>query len=231
MYNIQREKNISIISDILVALGLIAALGHLVLSFYHSMLDVIYYGKINISSVAFLVSQLMYMYLPVLLVSDTGRSAKGKQLKWIFYLLSVCYLLGNVWIIEFFVENGSFSAAEAAYYSYQRSHAHLFNYMTWNCYTPANLIFSLISAVLCFVAANSADKSESVFKAAIMLQLICLIAVPLVFSAISAGNDRLWITTNYTILISQICTIMALFLMASSQQIWARRLWSVSRRD
>ncbi len=234
MYRLQKEKNINVIYHAFIVVSLILAIAHLALSFFDVTLSIVFYGMANIPSVCYLIFQLASLYIPLLLMIPNGyRIPKALILKWVFYVISACYLLGNTWIFYFIFKNpisALFTSDAMTFQTFQREHALMFNYMIWNCYTPLNIVFSLINSGLFFICARTLQSRRYIFRIAIVLAFVLTIAVPFLFKLFGAASDKLGLVDNVYLIGSQMLSTAALYSLSLASRLWGQELWTIARR-
>lgn len=218
-----------------MAAGLVFSILHLMNFLFDMIVSVAFYSKINIPSVAYILSHFLIVFIPLLMIIPNGKMPKGLILKWVFYGIGICYLLGCTWIIYFIVDNSFsalFSSSAQDFQTYQRELALSFNYMTWECYSPLNLVFSLIQALLYLLLGASLDGGKAVFRVTIPTSLILAIAVPIIFILISPeiSGDSLSsaLMRHVYIFGSQALSSIGLFAISASNYQWEHFLWTFS---
>lgn len=234
MYRLQKEKNINVIYHSLIAISLLLAIAHLALYFFDVTLSIVFYGMGNIPAISYLICQLAFLYIPLMLMIPNGRKVpKVIILKWVLYTISACYLLGNTWIFYFIFKNSFielFTADAMALQTFQRENALMFNYMIWNSYTPVNVIFSLINSALYFISARTLRTKKRIFRRSLTLAFILTIAVPFLFKMFGPESDKLGLAENVYLVGSQFLTTVGLYALSLSTRLWGQILWTISRR-
>lgn len=234
MYRLQKEKNINALYGITIALALLLAIGHMVVIYFDVTLSVVFYGMANIPSISYLVCHLAFMYIPLLLMIPNGQKyPKAMVLKVVLYVISACFLLGNTWVIYFIAKNpfsALFTTDAAGFQTFQRENALMFNYMIWNCYTPVNVIFSLINSALYFVCAKTIVNRKGVFRASYTVAFALSIIVPFLFKMFGADSEKLGLQDNIYLIGSQLFTVVSLYALSFSSRQWMQKLWTVAHR-
>lgn len=235
MYQLQREKNTNVIFYASAAIGLVFAILNLIFVIFDMSVSVLFYKMINIPSITYFAYHLLAMYIPLLLIIPNGRFPKALIIKWVLYGISLCYILGSTWIFYYIYDNsiaGIFTDTLENFQSYQRNLGLMFNYLAWDCYSPVNLIFSLLEALLLFISARSVTTDRLVFAVSLGLAVAFCIFAPILYNVISSGdfisND--WLEKNAYILGSQIMSAIALISIASLSRLWGRLMWRISLR-
>lgn len=243
MYRLQRDKNINLLFYTAVTSGLMLALMHLTRFLFDMALSIVFYGKTNLTSIIYLICHLLIMYIPLLLLIPNLKTPKAIILKWIFRGISVCYLLGCSWIIFYMIDHstvlGIFTASPDDLYTYQRNTALMFNYMTWNCYSLTNVLYSLIQAFLFFIVSESLFNHKAVFGFFLTVSTlftIVVVAVYTIFSpeGISYADYGMRLSENFVntvfILGSQFLSSIALISISTSPRLWEKFLWSFAEK-
>lgn len=236
MYQLQKEKNINIIFYAATAIGLALSIAHLVQFLFDMIVSVAFYSKVNIPSLAYIVCHFLTVFIPLLMIIPNGKIPKGIIMKWVFYGIALCYLLGCFWVV-YFIHDYSFSAlfstSAEQFKTYQRECALSFNYMTWECYTPLNLIFSIIQAFLFLLLGASLDDQRAAFSFLLPLINLLSILVPLIFIFLSENpNDEFanTMSRHLYILGSQVFSSVGLYAISLSSQQWENCLWVYSNQ-
>lgn len=242
MYRLQRDKNINMFFYTMVTVGLIFSIFHLTQFIFDMALSIVFYQKANIPSIAYLICHLLIMYIPLLLVIPNLRVPKAIILKWVFLGIALCYLLGNTWIIYYMIDNsalGLFTDSISNLYAYQRNTALMFNYMMWNCYSPLNVVYSLIQMFLFFIMAESLYNQRAVFSLCLILTTllsVVILALYTIFSpeAISHRDYIQNLSSNFMnnvfLLGSQLVTSTALLSISTSPNMWEKFLWTYAEK-
>jgi len=243
MYRLQRDKNINVFFYTAVSLGLVSSLMHLVKYLFVLVLSIAFYRKANLSSISFVAARLIMIYIPLLLISPNIKIPKAFILRKIFLIVSVLYLLGCSWPIFYMIEKGSFLALFTDDINYiadfQYNSAMMFNYMTWICFSPLNVVFSLIQAFLFYVMAESIVSYKAVFSITALVSTIFSIVIPVAFilfrfePLISLFSGRLlgYFYDNLFFFGTQICTTAALIAISKSSTLWDKYLWTHSQQQ
>ena len=240
MYSLQRDKNINMLFYTCVILGLISGLVHLTNFLFDMVLSVAFFQKLNVPSFAYIIAHLLMIYIPLFLISPNTKIPKAITLKWLFLAIAVCYLLGCTWIFYYIADN-SFTKlfTEETYIlaSYQYDKALMFNYMTWICFSPLNVIFSLIQALLFFFMSESITRHKAVFSLFLLISTTMTLVIPAFFVVFrpelleQSYNARLfdYFLNNVFLFGVQVCTTIALFSIACSRRMWETFLWTYSQ--
>lgn len=234
MYRLQKEKNINVLYNALIAVGVFLAVLQLAFAFYDMALSIVYYNKANVPSITFLVYQLLLLYIPLYLLIPNGKQPKGLVLKWVFYAIALCFILGNSWVIYFIADNSFadlFKADFATFYEYQRTNALMFNYTIWYCYEPISLIFSLIAAVLYFICGSTLDGGRRLFRICLSAALIMTFIIPVSYKIYFYGHlsleGQFGLVQNVFLIASQGVTTVAMVALSLSSRLWSQTLWTV----
>lgn len=235
MYQLQKEKNINIIFYATMTVGVVFSILHLMEFLFDMIVSVAFYSKVNIPSIAYIICHFLVLFIPLLMIIPNGKIPKAMILKWVFYGIGICYLLGCSWIIYFIVDNSFaalFTSSAEQLQSYQRELALSFNYMTWECYTPLNILFSLIQAFFFFILGASLEEGKAVFTLVLPISTLLSAVVPILYILITPGNvgDALSsaVLRHVFILGSQIFASGGLFAISISNYQWEHFLWTFS---
>lgn len=224
----------------IVAAGLILAVMHLTKFLFEMVLSIAFFEKTNIPSVSFIIYHLLLIYIPLLLISPNGKIPKALILKWVLRLIALCYLLGCSWIIYYIIDEsfiGLFADNINKIAEFQYNSALMFNYMTWICFSPLNVIFSLFQAFLYYIMTESITEHRAVFSLTAIISALFAILVPIIFvlfkpePLIQQFTTRLlgYFYDNMYAFGIQLCTASALFTLSFSPNLWEKILWTYSR--
>ena len=236
LYQLQKDKNARMVFYACTALALICAILNLAQSIFDTSLSLLFYQKANITSVMYVLCHLLFSYIPLLLVTPIGKFPKALILRYVFFGISVCFLLGNVWVIYYISQNGFsslFSSPTLSLEMFQRDSALMFNYMFWNCYTPLNVVFSLISTVLFFICALTVTEDAKIFTASFSLATLISVVVPSIYYILQTETEigQNWNLKNIAYLLaSQILVAIAFIGVRNSNRVKDAIFWRVSRR-
>ena len=240
MYSLQRDKNINMLFHVSVVFGLICGFIHLTKFLFDMVLSVAFFQKLNIPSFAFITAHLLMIYVPLFLISPNSKKPKAITLRWIFLVISICYVLGCTWIFYYMADN-SFTKlfTEETYMlaSYQYDNALMYNYMTWICFSPLNVVFSLIQAGLFFFMSESLIRHKAVFSLSIIISTIFSLLIPSIFVVFRpellehsyAARLFDYFLDNLFLFGSQVCTTIALVSISLSRRMWETFLWTYSQ--
>ncbi len=235
MYHLQREKNRNTFFYMFTLIGLAASVMHLIFVLFDMSLSVVFYEKTNITAISYMMSNLLIIYIPLLLITPYGPIPKAYILKWIFYAMSILYILGNWWVISYIADNSFselFTAPLEDLKGYQRSSALMFNYLTWDCYSPISVIFSLLQAVIFFAAGRTISTDSVVCSAMLILSCVTTIFIPILYNVIALGSfvAHEWVIRNVFIVCVQVFYTIALSIISPIPALWDKFLWQVSTR-
>lgn len=236
LYQLQKDKNARLIFYTCTALALICAILNLAQSIFDTSLSLLFYQKANITSVMYVLCHLLFSYIPLLLVTPIGKFPKAIILKYVFFGISLSFLLGNIWVIYFIAQNGLsnlFSFPTLTLEMFQRDSALMFNYMFWDCYTALNVVFSLINAILFFICAMTIEENPRIFTASFSLATLVSVVVPSIYYILQSGTQigQNWNLKNIAYLLcSQIFVTIAFLGIRKSTRVQDAIFWRVSRR-
>ena len=238
MYQLQKDKNINTIFYVSMSVGLVFSILHLTQFLFDMIVSVAFYSKANVSSIVYILCHFLVVFVPLLMIIPNGKVPKALILKWVFYGIAACYFLGNVWIIYFIYDNSFsalFSTTAENFRYYQSTAALSFNYMTWECYTPLNMLFSLLQALMFLVLGTSLENGRAVFSLTLPISTAITIIVPLIFIILepyTISNLEITMNRHAYILASQLFTSIGLYAISVSSHQWEKFLWTYSpRRD
>ena len=238
MYRLQKEKNINMLYNTLLALGVMLACLHLAFELFDMVLSIVYYDKFNVSSITYVVCQLLTIYVPFMLIIPNGNSPKAIKLKWVLYAIAICYIIGNCWIVYYIVMNSFadfFSSGFSEFYAFQRENALMFNYINWGCYEPIGVLFSCIAALLHFICARTLRKGRKTFRTMLILILALTTGIPSFYKLFAYShlsiNMEFTLIKNMFLIASQALCYGALISLSLSHRLWQQTLWTVARKS
>lgn len=232
MYRLQMEKNMNVFFHVALVLGLACSILHLSEFLFDMTLSVMFYEKGNIPSIFYIICHLLVIYIPLLLITPNGKLPKAKILKWTFYGISICYLLGNTWVLYYVFENsfsGLFTDTLENLRTFQRDNALMFNYLTWECYSPINVIFNLVQAFIFFILGRTIENDSFIFSLVAIAAVLFAVFTPILYNLIAGLDmDNEWFSKNVFILASQFMWTFSLAGISWSPGLWRRFLWTIA---
>ena len=238
MYRLQKEKNINMLYNALLALSVILACLHLADELFDMVLSIVYYDKFNVSSIIYVVCQLLTIYVPFMLIIPNGSTPKAIILKWVLYAIAICYLIGNCWVVYYMVANSFtdfFSSGFNEFYAFQRENALMFNYINWGCYEPIGVLFSCIAALLYFICARTLRKGRKTFRVMLILILALTFGLPTFYKLFAYSHLSIsmefTLIKNMFLVASQATGYGALISLSLSHRSWQQTLWTVARKS
>lgn len=226
--------------NVSLVFGLISGFVHLTKFLFDMILSVAFFQKLNIPSFAFITAHFLMIYIPLFLMSPNSGKPKVLTLKWIFLAISICYVLGCTWVFYYMAENSFLELFTEETYmlaSYQYDKALMFNYMTWVCFSPLNVIFSLIQAALFFLMSKSITSHKAVFSLFMIISTCFALLIPAIYVVFRpellehSYSARLfdYFLDNLFLFGAQICTTIALFSISLSRRMWETTLWTYAQ--
>ena len=174
-------------------------------------------GTVNISSLAYCLERIVYIFLPLVMLTVVNRFSKMKIFKVMFYIIGICYLLGNSWILYYifgtsqvelladkspldliygsipsWMVSGDFAQtvkdAWNRLYLFQYDKVLVFNYLVWDSYDLFSVLFSTIQGILYIKLAHNLDTSRGrVMRTLILVSAFALI-FPWIYNIIVRGT-------------------------------------------
>ncbi len=205
-------------------------------------------NKINISSLAYVVARSLFILVPLIMLTTKTVVSKNKLLKCFFYIIGICYILGNTWVFYYLKEQPFSHILTASIpqwlagpelkekinnsinivYSVQYNKALVFNYLIWNCYDLFGIIFSFIQGFLYINLARKLDGHRAdVVKSFILITVLSL-ALPFVHMLLVEGTFYLpveWNKRNIMLIFEAVFIIFSLKMSASNKMFWADVMW------
>ena len=205
-------------------------------------------STVNISSLAYCFQRVTYIFLPLVMLTVINRFSKLKLFKVLFFIIGVCYLLGNSWIIYYAIDNpainliygsipkwfwsGDIEAiARASWESlvlYQYERAMVFNYLIWDSYDLFGVLFSTVQGILYIQLSLILDTSRGRVLRKMILIAVLTILLPFIYNIcvrkiwIVSGT---WLNKNILLFFETLFMMVALNLAATSRNFWHDVLW------
>ncbi len=209
--------------------------------FFDFILSLTYYLKLNIPSIAYALLRIMVILCPLILLTPTARRIKRvTKLRVIYFIIGVCYLLGNTWIFYFLASNPVSSLLDInRLITEQYNNGLVLNYLVWNCYTLWGILFSTVQGVLYIILSKKIAEHRKPALKLNGLILLLAICIPFLYSLLDPAlnnmdpgirqqiyiTSTMWIRKDIFILLSQIFIYLTLLLAGSSRHDWNDFLW------
>lgn len=234
-----------IVVDILLFVSLCLAIYYCKQDFIDFLISLFHFDdKVNVSSVAYIAQRASLVLIPLIMLTNNKGMPKRTMIRALFFIIGICYFLGNTWIISYLIDN-SFSKeailnlglssipvwnandavyqAKAAVYAFQYNNAYVFNYINWDAYNLYAILYSTIMGVLYIrFALGMNDRMKNVFKRYVFI-LILFMAIPLLHNVVIEKifmYSGLWTSKNILLLFSMFLIAVALKLSTYSVSFW-----------
>ena len=213
--------------------------------FLDFLISLFHFGdKVNLSSIAYIVQRVVFIIIPIIILTPKARTSNYLILKVLFYTVGICYIIGNVWVIYYLADNafsaeafanlwyGSFpvwlsndkvQVAVDSLKDFQYNNAFVFNYIIWDSYNLFGVVFSFVMAALHFRFANRIEGHMK--KVCNRYLAICLFALlaPILYNVLLQNVyvfSSLWGSKNALPIISSVFVYLALYLSSYSREFW-----------
>lgn len=213
--------------------------------FLDFLISLFHFGdKVNLSSIAYIIQRFVFILIPIIILTPKARIPNYKILKVLFYIMGVCFIIGNVWVIYYLADNafsaeafanlwyGSFpvwlsndkvQAAVDSLKAFQYDNAFVFNYIIWDSYNLFGVVFSFVMAALHFRFANRIQGHMK--KVCNRYLAICLFALlaPILYNVLLQKVyvfSTLWGGKNALLIISSVFVYLSLCLSSYSREFW-----------
>ncbi len=238
---------------IVIDMVLVIAFGMGIFYVYKVFLDFLislfhFEGTRNLSSIAYCVYRILYILIPIIMLTIFKNMSKMRVFKIIFMAIGICYLVSNIWIINYMIDNnpidlfyGSipkwFSKGELGeimtnswnnIYLYQYNKAMVFNYLIWDTYDLFGVLFSIIQGILYIQLSLILDTSRVRVMRKYTLIIAVSILIPLLYNILIQGQwfySSAWLNKNILMIFENLFILVALKLAASSRNFWRDILW------
>lgn len=205
-------------------------------------------GTVNFSSMAYCVQRVLYILLPLIMLTAVNKISKMKIFKFIFYTIGICYLLGNSWIIYYVINNspinliygsipkwfakGEFGEIITSSWSdlvtFQFNNVLVFNYLIWDSYDLFGVIFSTIQGILYIRLARNLDTSRGKVMRNLILVSVLSLILPWLYNIVVRARWIFtgdWANRNILLLFESFIMVFALNIAATSRSFWHDVLW------
>lgn len=238
-----------IIIDICLAVALVLGVVYTYMVFLDFLISLFYFGyTVNLASLAYCIQRIILILLPLVMLTLWKSVPKIKLYKALFFIIGICYFVGNSWIFYYMAEynpmdilyasipqwflKGDFLEkvmyAYSKVYRFQHDNAFAFNYIIWDSHNLFGVLFSCIQGYLYIdLALNVDGKRKDVVKKYAIINLVSLV-VPLLYNLIVKarfGCTGDWITRNIILLFESLFIFMALRMASSSLNFWDDVMW------
>lgn len=205
-------------------------------------------GTVNVSSIAYCVQRTLFILLPLIMLTAVNKLPKLKILQGMFFLMGVCYILANSWVIYYATENnpmnllygsvpkifyrGQFGeTAKAAWESlvkYQYDRAMVFNYLVWDSYDLWAVIFSTVIGIMYIRFALILDTGRKKILKEYLKINILLVVLPFIYNMLIRQRwmvSGTWATRNIYLIFGAFFVYAALVMASTQRSFWHDVLW------
>ncbi len=180
---------------------------------------------LNLSNLAYCLVGVLHVLLSVgVMYPHKNMMAKKDMLKLICYMTAGMYLLANVWIFQWFIQNmvsGQWSFDVAQFLKVQNM---MFNHMQWVSRNAETIFYNHVAAVCWFFMGYYVDRDRKITCKIMVAQMAVTFLVPLAVYYMLYGKAApdWWMKKTIPLFCSDIILAFALLYVSRNRETWIK---------